>query len=100
MNIKNVVCIALALVLLVITASVSAGDTGKRFNMLDTNNDGFLTQKELSSSKAVAARWNELDANKDGKIEPAEFAALDQAESFVPVEGENEPIGAAPTESE
>jgi Ca2+-binding EF-hand superfamily protein len=87
-------------ILFAAACSVSAEDmaSDKQFMTLDANNDGFLTQTELSSVKKLADRWTALDVNKDGRIEKAEFALLDKAEAFVPVEEEDEPIGAAPTD--
>jgi hypothetical protein len=86
--------------LLAAVFSVSAGEATneQQFMSLDTDNDGFLTQTELSSVKITAERWTAIDINKDGRLEKAEFALLNRAETFVPVEEDNEPMGAAPTD--
>lgn len=79
--------------------SVYAGDTNneKMFKALDLNSDGFITPSELDSVKKLISNWDSIDADKSGGIQIEEFAALKPAETFVPVEGDEEPIGAAPT---
>ena len=78
------------------TVCAEDADLNQQFMTLDANNDGFLSQSELSSSKELASRLQSLDTNKDGRIDKAEFAKLNSG-TFVPNEEENEPIGAAPT---
>ena len=84
--------------LLTAASTTFAGDTenAKVFKMLDKNNDGFITKSEVSSVKNLIKDWDTIDTDKNGSIAMSEFSALKSAEAYTPVEGENEPIGAAP----
>jgi len=81
-----------------LASSVYAGDTSKEevFKLLDKNNDGFITQNEVSSVKNLIKDWDSIDTDKNGSIAMAEFSALESAEAYTPVETDEEPIGAAP----
>ncbi len=46
----------------------------KSFSALDTNQDGFVDQKEASASPAVSKVFSTADANKDGRLSPEEYA--------------------------
>ena len=81
---------------LAVAAEESNAD--KIFKVLDKNNDGFITKIEASSAKKLIKDWDSIDKDKNGKIAMAEFSSIKSAEDYIPVEEENEPIGAAPTE--
>jgi len=76
-----------------------AGDMSneKVFNALDKNGDGIITKEEAASVEKLVKDWGAIDTDKSGNIEVSEFAALESAEAYSPVEAEDEPIGAAPT---
>ncbi|MCI0507511.1 MAG: hypothetical protein L0Z73_15560 [Gammaproteobacteria bacterium] len=84
---------------MLIPFSVFAGeaDADKTFKTLDKNSDGVITKEEAATAKKLIEDWTVIDANKSGTIEMTEFSALESVESYVPVETEEEPIGAAPT---
>ena len=73
-------------------------DNESIFKSLDTNGDGILTKQEVANVKALINDWSKVDGNKNGAIEFSEFSALESAENYIPAEGDNEPIGAAPTD--
>lgn len=78
-------------------AFAGEADNTKVFKMLDKNNDGFITKSEVSSVKNLIKDWDTIDTDKNGSIALSEFSALKSAEAYTPMEEENEPIGAAPT---
>lgn len=56
----------------------------KKFSKLDTNKDGFITQKEMDQKREQyrekrnefkTSRFEKLDTNKDGQISKNEFMA-------------------------
>ena|SRR5687767_9044823 len=56
-----------------------AADDRKRepgFNVLDKNNDGYLTRTEAVADSDIAKRFKEVDKNGDGKISRAEYLAV------------------------
>ena len=55
-------------------AADSAPVEAKSFSALDTNQDGFVDQKEASASPAVSRTFSTADANKDGRLSPEEYA--------------------------
>ena len=67
------------------------------FNALDKNSDGVITKEEAAGVEKLVKDWGSIDKDKSGSIEVSEFAALESAEAYSPVEAEDEPIGAAPT---
>ena len=85
--------------LLAVASASFAADTDneKVFKMLDKNNDGFITKSEVSSVKKLIKDWDSIDTDKNGSIAMSEFSAVKSADAYAPVEEENEPIGAAPT---
>ena len=68
------------------------------FKTLDQDNNGMITKMEAAKDKKLTNEWSKIDANNNGTIEPSELASYVPAKAFEPVEGENEPIGAAPTQ--
>lgn len=76
--------------------------TEQSFKSLDTNNDGYISQKEAKADPMLSKQWDAADANSDGKVEKSEFSAFEAgttpARTYVPEEDYDEPgIGAAPT---
>jgi Ca2+-binding EF-hand superfamily protein len=69
----------------------------KLFQALDLNSDKMISAQELVTAKRLVSDFNKYDTNKNGSIEAAEFDAIMSAKAFIPVEEENEPIGAAPS---
>ncbi|MGD8558639.1 MAG: EF-hand domain-containing protein [Gammaproteobacteria bacterium] len=82
--------------------SVSAGEGdmahNKMFKQLDKDGNGIISKEEAGANKELTEAWKELDKDTSGGLEMSEFAAFESAEAFTPMEEENEPIGAAPTE--
>ena len=46
------------------------------FNVLDKNNDGYLTRTEAAGDSGLAKKFKEVDKNGDGKISRAEYLAV------------------------
>lgn len=82
-----------------VASAVYAGDTSNAeiFKMLDKNNDGFITQNEVSSVKNLIQDWDSIDTDGSGSIAMTEFSTVESAGAYTPVETDEEPIGAAPT---
>ena len=82
-----------------VASAAYAGDTSNEevFKLLDKNNDGFITQSEVSSVKNLIEDWDSIDTDKNGSIAMSEFSTIKSAEAYTPVESDEEPIGAAPT---
>ena len=84
---------------LLVPFAVCAGGTNndKAFKSLDKNNDGSISKEEAAGSAALIADWTEIDTDGNGTIEVSEFAAVESVDAYVPMESDEEPIGAAPT---
>jgi len=79
---------------------VAADDTNLmgKFKLLDKDNNGMITKMEAASDKQITQDWSKIDINNDGNITQSEMAMYHPAKDYSPVEGENEPMGAAPTQ--
>lgn len=54
-----------------------AGDKdSKKFEDLDANQDGVITQSEAAAHQDLVAVFNEVDTNADGYLTPSEFDAM------------------------
>ena len=45
------------------------------FNVLDKNNDGYLTRVEAASDSGLAKKFKEADRNGDGNLTAEEFTS-------------------------
>lgn len=52
-------------------------NVSSRFSELDSNQDGFISQEEASSSQKLSSNFNRLDQNSDQKIDHSEFSAFE-----------------------
>lgn len=95
---KTKLVLMAAVFLFSLTAIAEDSSVDRTFKLLDKNNDGFITKMEASSAKKLIKDWDSIDKDKNGKIAMTEFSSVKSAEAYTPVEEENEPIGAAPTE--
>lgn len=100
MNIKFI-SLSGAFVLICVFASpailfAEEADNDKLFKALDANSDEMISEQELTAANKLATDFGKYDINKDGTIDISEFGALMSAKAFIPVEEENEPIGASP----
>ena len=55
--------------------------SGKLFDRLDRNNDGFVSRDEANDATELQGRFTELDKNNDGKLSAEEMHGLDDAAS-------------------
>lgn len=46
------------------------------FEMLDANQDGWISRNEAAANREVAANFDRVDANHDGRLDRQEFARL------------------------
>ena len=70
---------ALAAVLLAFVAPLAAqtrNEDRALFRRLDTNHDGYLSARELSSPAATRHNWIAVDRNRDGRISESEFGVV------------------------
>jgi Ca2+-binding EF-hand superfamily protein len=50
-----------------------AKDAEPGFNVLDKDNDGYVTRAEAARDKDLLEKFNEADGNNDGKLSRAEY---------------------------
>lgn len=53
----------------------------RRFNVLDTNGDGFISEQEAKAQQQLLEEWKKADLNSDGKIDQSEFSVFDTENS-------------------
>jgi Ca2+-binding EF-hand superfamily protein len=71
--------IAIAGSLALASGMAMAGDDmgkEKKFEDLDANQDGVITQSEASAHEDLVANFNSADSNADGYLTPSEFYAI------------------------
>ena len=75
---KLATTIVLAAVGISIGLAYAADDKRKEpgFNVLDKNNDGYLTRTEAIGDSDITKKFKEVDKNGDGKISRAEYLAV------------------------
>lgn len=81
---KKIAVVAVALLGLVVSNSVSAQekkkpDPEKQFKRMDANKDGVVTLEELNSNektKKLAARFSKIDTDENGEMTLEEFKAF------------------------
>jgi hypothetical protein len=49
--------------------------TGKSFSAVDTNGDGFISREEAAKAQGFVGRFEDLDLDKDGKLSQTEINA-------------------------
>jgi hypothetical protein len=57
-------------------AGEGEGTDSKKFEDLDANQDGVITQSEAAAYQDLVAVFNEVDANADGYLTPSEFDSM------------------------
>ena len=70
------VAIAGSIVLASGMAFAGEGTDSKKFEDLDANQDGVITQSEAAAYQDLVAVFNEVDANADGYLTPSEFDSM------------------------
>jgi hypothetical protein len=70
--------IAIAGSLTLASGMARAGDDmgEKKFEDLDANQDGVITQSEASAHQDLVANFNSADTNADGYLTPSEYDAI------------------------
>jgi Ca2+-binding EF-hand superfamily protein len=69
--------IILAIAAITIGLAYAADDKKEPgFNVLDKNNDGYLTRTEAAGDSGLAKKFKDVDRNGDGKISRAEYLAV------------------------
>lgn len=51
-------------------------DKDPGFNVLDKDNDGYLSRKEAAGNPDLAKKFKEADKNNDGKLSRTEYLAV------------------------
>ena len=65
-----------AAVLIVACAPVRYGNS---FQVLDTDQDGYISQEEAQGRSDVAVNWRRIDRDESGQLDVVEFAAFERA---------------------
>ena len=50
--------------------------TGRSFSSVDTNGDGFISREEAAKAQGFVGRFEELDKDGDGKLSQSEIGAV------------------------
>lgn len=70
------VAVASSIVLASGIAFAGEGTDSKKFEDLDANQDGVITQAEAAGHEDLVAQFNDADINADGYLTPSEFDAV------------------------
>ncbi|HYG53992.1 MAG TPA: EF-hand domain-containing protein [Burkholderiales bacterium] len=74
---KLATVIILAIVAVTIGLAYAADDKREPgFNVLDKNNDGYLTRTEAAGDGDLSKKFKDADKNGDGKVSRAEYLAV------------------------
>lgn len=73
---NKLVAIAGSIVLASGIAFAGEGKDSLKFEDLDTNQDGVVTQAEAAAHEDLVALFNDADINADGYLTPSEFEAI------------------------
>lgn len=52
---------------------------GQRFDVLDTNKDGFISRQEAAARPQLVKNFDSIDKNRDGKLSKQEMTEARQA---------------------
>lgn len=69
---------AVALLPLSVYAADYTSATKAKFNKLDTNHDGYISQEEAKADSHLSQNWSTADPNNNGKIDESEFSAFEE----------------------
>lgn len=72
------IVVAVALLPLSAYAAEYSSTTQEKFNQLDTNHDGYISQDEAKADSQLSQDWSRADSNNNGKIEESEFSAFEE----------------------
>lgn len=79
MKLKGILIVAAVAVLpLSAYAAEYTSATQEKFNKLDTNQDGYISQDEAKADSHLSQNWNAADPNNNGKINESEFSAFEE----------------------
>jgi len=63
----------LSVAMLSATAYAAETDLSAKWDALDMNTDGAISQDEAAADPEVTSNWDAIDANQDGSIDTQEF---------------------------
>lgn len=72
---KKLTTIYLAALTLVLSSMLVMADDEaiQKFEYLDSDGNGFISKSEATQNIKLRERWNNVDKNKDGKLTQKEF---------------------------
>ena len=65
--------LVLSIAMLSATSYAAETDLSTKWDALDVNTDGLISQDEAAMDPEVVSNWDALDANQDGSINTQEF---------------------------
>jgi hypothetical protein len=71
--------------------------SGKSFSAVDTNGDGFISREEAARAQGFVGRFEDLDLDRDGKLSQAEINAVAAPAAGSPASGSTITPSGAPT---
>ena len=63
--------------ILMTAGTAQAESASTRFQNLDADANGYVSQQEAASNADLSKQWGTLDANKDDQLDKAEFSAFE-----------------------
>ena len=63
------------------TTGAFAGDPAKRFQKLDTNEDGQISAQEAEGHKGLNKQWGMLDRDNNDLLDQSEFSAFEYGQA-------------------
>ena len=76
MNIRYFVGSVLLTIIIIPSPAIGGDDTMLKFELLDNDGDGFISQSEATQNYRLRESWNNIDKDHDGRLTAKEFSAF------------------------
>ena len=82
---------------MLLSGTLGAAGPPMTFEALDTDGDGYISNREAGAREDLTKGWQAIDKNTDNQLDISEFSAFEGKGRYTPPEESEEPgIGAAP----